>query len=103
MSIFLDFFDNNPFDDHFLRNPFGLSSIFEFLDKQCHVVEDHVEVPAQGDVLKHEETVTEVVTVSAPSTEAPAVVILKPQRKKKQRLPQHQLMLKLQLRSLLPR
>lgn len=48
MSIFLDFFDNNPFDDHFLRNPFGLSSIFEFLDKQCHVVEDHVEVPAQG-------------------------------------------------------
>jgi len=70
MSIFSDLFDNDPFNDHFLMNPFSISSIFEFLDKQCHVVQDHVEVPAQGDVLKHEETVTEAVTFSAPSTEA---------------------------------
>jgi len=45
MSIFLDLFDNDPFDDHFLRNPFGFSSIFgfeEIFHKQCHVVEDHV-------------------------------------------------------------
>lgn len=36
-------------------------------------VTEEIEVPAQGDVPKHEETVTEAVTVSAPSTEAPAV------------------------------
>ena len=40
MPIFLDFFDNDPFNDHFLRNPFGISSIFEFIDKQYHVVEE---------------------------------------------------------------
>ena len=39
MSIFLDFFDNDPFDDHFLQNPFGFGSIFVFIDKQCH---DHI-------------------------------------------------------------
>lgn len=36
-------------------------------------VTEEIEVPAQGDVPKHEETVTEAVTVSAHSTEAPAV------------------------------
>lgn len=41
MSIFLDFFDNDPFNDHFLRNPFGFSSILEFEDIN-HVVEDHI-------------------------------------------------------------
>lgn len=40
MSIFLDFFDKDLFNDHFLRNPFGISSIFEFIDKQYHVVEE---------------------------------------------------------------
>lgn len=41
MSIFLDFLD--IFDnDHFIRNPFGLCSIFESIDKEFHVVEDHV-------------------------------------------------------------
>jgi len=73
MSIFSDLFDKDLLDDHFLMNPFSISSIFEFLDKQCHVVEDHVEVTAQGDVLKHEETITEAVSVLAPSTKAPAV------------------------------
>lgn len=73
MSIFSDLFDNDLFNDHFLMNPFGISNIFESIDKEFDVVEDHVEVPAQRDVLKHEETVTEAVSVSAPSTEAPSV------------------------------
>lgn len=43
------FFDNDPFDDHFLRNPFGnifgSCNIFEskeIFDKQCDVIEDYV-------------------------------------------------------------
>lgn len=39
MSIILD---NDLFNDHFLMNPFGISSVFESIDKEFQVVEDHV-------------------------------------------------------------
>ncbi len=48
MSIFLELFDNDSFDDHFFMSPFGRhfgsGSIFEFKEisnKQCDVIDAH--------------------------------------------------------------
>lgn len=64
MSILLDLFDDDPFNDHFLMNPFGIRSVFEFIDKEFHVVEDHVPEEITHVVEDHAvEEITEIKSV----------------------------------------
>lgn len=66
LSIFLDFFDNDPLDDHFLRNPFGNifgpTSIFgfeEIFDKQCDAIEDYVLDDPELKSIPHDFAITQ--------------------------------------------